>query len=259
MSDSYVNFLGCCPQAHFGSTLNGNDAYKLMREYQRLMPLFAEIVDLPFVHYIIVSDTIYTLDSLLCIAYMAENINNMRNVPLTWNNSIICNRFLSSQQSQQLVKAFTALNNLGRSYHPIIKTVGGTDRLEYSNLVSWALHGPSLFTGQNRPFSDHPPLLVAALQCKWYYHFSLTLGEIGVVERGIDKFCQQYREFFPTFPPKLHILEHHVVPQLRRWKRGSGLMNEQGGESAHKSIRKIAERYGMWLIFLKRLTSTTFY
>lgn len=44
-----------------------------------------------------------------------------------------------------------------------------------------------------------------------------------------------YRTSFPqaTVLPKMHMLEEHVVPWLRRWKIGFGMMGEQGAESIH--------------------------
>lgn len=37
----------------------------------------------------------------------------------------------------------------------------------------------------------------------------------------------------------MHILEDHVVPWIRRWRLGSGLMGEQGAESIHAHIMKL--------------------
>ena len=44
-----------------------------------------------------------------------------------------------------------------------------------------------------------------------------------------------YREKSPqaSILPKMHILEDHVVPWMRRWRIGAGLMGEQGAESIH--------------------------
>ena len=52
-------------------------------------------------------------------------------------------------------------------------------------------------------------------------------------ETNIGTFMACYREFFAaaTVLPKMHILEHHVVPWMRRWGIGAGLMGEQGAES----------------------------
>ena len=54
-----------------------------------------------------------------------------------------------------------------------------------------------------------------------------------------------YREEFPraTVLPKMHIMEDHVIPGLRRWHVGAGLMGEQGAESLHSVIHKMEDRY----------------
>ena len=36
--------------------------------------------------------------------------------------------------------------------------------------------------------------------------------------------------------PKLHLLEDHMVPFIRKWRAGPGLLGEQGGESVHKEF-----------------------
>ena len=47
-----------------------------------------------------------------------------------------------------------------------------------------------------------------------------------------------YRKSFPsaTFLPKLHLLEDHIVPWIKQWKVGCGIMGEQGAESLHASF-----------------------
>ena len=54
-----------------------------------------------------------------------------------------------------------------------------------------------------------------------------------------------YRESFPraTVLPKMHMLEEHVVPWLRRWKVGFGIMGEQGAESIHAYFNNLARTY----------------
>ena len=49
----------------------------------------------------------------------------------------------------------------------------------------------------------------------------------------IVKFLSYYRATFPkaTILPKKHILEDHVIPWMKRWTIGAGLMGEQGAES----------------------------
>jgi hypothetical protein len=54
-----------------------------------------------------------------------------------------------------------------------------------------------------------------------------------------------YRDTFPwaTVLPKMHILEEHVVPWLRRWHVGFGLMGEQGAESIHAYFNSLKRTY----------------
>lgn len=50
-----------------------------------------------------------------------------------------------------------------------------------------------------------------------------------------------YRASFPnaTILPKMHILEDHTVPWLRRFHLGAGLMGEQGAESIHAHMMRL--------------------
>ena len=43
--------------------------------------------------------------------------------------------------------------------------------------------------------------------------------------------------------PKMHMLEEHVVPWLRMWHVGFGLMGEQGAESIHKYFNSLGRTY----------------
>lgn len=54
-----------------------------------------------------------------------------------------------------------------------------------------------------------------------------------------------YRENFPdaTILPKMHILEQHVVPWIKKWGVGLGLMGEQGAESIHAAVNSITPAY----------------
>lgn len=54
-----------------------------------------------------------------------------------------------------------------------------------------------------------------------------------------------YRAEFPwaTILPKMHVLEDHVIPWLRRFHIGAGLMGEQGAESIHARIMKLERDY----------------
>lgn len=49
-----------------------------------------------------------------------------------------------------------------------------------------------------------------------------------------------YRASFETsVTPKMHFLEDHVVPWVRRWKVGLSFHGEQGAESLHAEINKL--------------------
>ena len=59
------------------------------------------------------------------------------------------------------------------------------------------------------------------------------------------KFMAYYRKEFPhaTVLPKMDMLEEHVVPWLRQWHVGFGLLGEQGMESIHKHFNQLTRTY----------------
>ena len=48
---------------------------------------------------------------------------------------------------------------------------------------------------------------------------------------AIETFMHYWRSTWPkeTVTPKMHILEEHMVPFLKKWKLGCGFYGEQGG------------------------------
>ena len=46
-----------------------------------------------------------------------------------------------------------------------------------------------------------------------------------------------------SFPPKLHMLEDHVVEFIRKWHFPLGFFGEQGGESIHHEFVQLASTY----------------
>ncbi len=60
-------------------------------------------------------------------------------------------------------------------------------------------------------------------------------------EKDILTFLKFYRKNFlnASILPKMHIMEDHTVPWLRRWRIGSGLMGEQGAESVHAHMNSL--------------------
>ena len=74
-------------------------------------------------------------------------------------------------------------------------------------------------------------------------------------ETNIGTFMACYRESFPaaTVLPKMHILEDHVVPWMRRWGIGAGLMGEQGAESIHAHLNRLEAQFSGIVNHLDRL------
>ena len=54
-----------------------------------------------------------------------------------------------------------------------------------------------------------------------------------------------YRDTFPTATviPKMHMLEEHFIPWLKKWHLGFGLMGEQGAESIHAYFNSLKKTY----------------
>lgn len=64
-------------------------------------------------------------------------------------------------------------------------------------------------------------------------------------EKNIKAFMQFYRATFPhaTVLPKMHLMEDHMIPWLRKWHLGFGTMGEQGAESIHASFNSIERSF----------------
>ena len=68
---------------------------------------------------------------------------------------------------------------------------------------------------------------------------------IPTLEFQIKEFMEFYRDSFPraTVLPKMHLLEDHMVPWMRRWHLGAGFMGEQGAESIHAHLNRLENTY----------------
>ena len=66
-----------------------------------------------------------------------------------------------------------------------------------------------------------------------------------ISQKAAFTFQEHYRTSFPhaTIIPKLHLLEDHVLPWVRRWRVGSGLMGEQGTEQILVHIHRLETVY----------------
>ena len=64
-------------------------------------------------------------------------------------------------------------------------------------------------------------------------------------ESNITEFMSFYRQNFSqaTVLPKMHMLEDHVIPWMKEWHVGFGMMGEQGAESIHKYFNALHRTY----------------
>ncbi len=62
---------------------------------------------------------------------------------------------------------------------------------------------------------------------------------------NIDSFLSFYRKNFSTarVTPKLHMMEDHVVPWIRKWRLGMRFHSEQGAESIHAIFNSLKRTY----------------
>ena len=58
---------------------------------------------------------------------------------------------------------------------------------------------------------------------------AINEDEIEEAEESIKKYILKFRKYCDVFTPKLHILEHHVIPWMEMYGYGMGLHGEQGG------------------------------
>ena len=77
-----------------------------------------------------------------------------------------------------------------------------------------------------------------------YFHTHVHVRNLLSAADNIKTFMTYYRSHFSSsVTPKLHMLEEHVVPWIRRWGVGFGLLGEQGAESIHKYFNSLKRTY----------------
>ena len=68
----------------------------------------------------------------------------------------------------------------------------------------------------------------------------INSDELPAIQRSVTAYISYIRRTFPSsFPVKLHILEHHVIPWIERFGFGMGRFGEQGGESCHREFNRL--------------------
>ena len=69
--------------------------------------------------------------------------------------------------------------------------------------------------------------------------------DILTLENSIADLMSYYRDNWPSesITPKLHMLEKHVVPFIKKWRYAMGLYGEQGGEGIHPEFNNLTRIY----------------
>ena len=105
-------------------------------------------------------------------------------------------------------------------------------------------------------YFDPPSLSTLRKIAAIHLQYTLNTHTLNVHTVGdIDDFIRYYRSTFPnsSVTPKLHMLEDHVVPFLRRWRVGLGMLNEQDIESIHSRFNTLQRTYGSMRNKVERL------
>lgn len=69
--------------------------------------------------------------------------------------------------------------------------------------------------------------------------------DIQTLQNAIADLMYFFRENWPSesITPKLHMLEKHVVPFIKKWRYAMGLYGEQGGEGIHPEFNNLTRIY----------------
>ena len=76
----------------------------------------------------------------------------------------------------------------------------------------------------------------------------LFINNSHIIETAIDTFLSYYRETFTTasFLPKMHMLEDHIVPWMKRWKVGCRCMGSKVLSLSMQALIMQRERTTIW-------------
>ena len=90
------------------------------------------------------------------------------------------------------------------------------------------------------------PIFYIIFMSFWDSNILSTLQLLSTeTDTCIEEFVCFFRTTFPdaSFPPKLHMLEEHVIPFKRKWHFPLGFFSEQGGESVHHEFVQLASTF----------------
>lgn len=86
----------------------------------------------------------------------------------------------------------------------------------------------------------------------------VTASDLQDLQERVTSFmavarCEVVERSRGNVTPKLHLLEKHVVPSIRRFGGGLGLLGEQGGESIHAEFNSLSRTFSSVVRELDRL------
>ena len=88
------------------------------------------------------------------------------------------------------------------------------------------------------------PIFYITCMSFWDSNILSTLQLLST-ETDIEEFVCFFRTSFPdaSFPPKLHVLEEHVIPFMRKWHFPLGFFGEQEVESVDHEFVQLASTF----------------
>lgn len=143
---------------------------------------------------------------------------------------------------------------------PPSSTANQTDTIEKAQNVSRTFTKAfTLFGICHRLYNSGGKLSGSDIDSLGEYRIKIcTLNHsLAVTDASIEEFMQFYRQNFPaaTVMPKMHFVEEHMIPWLRKYGVGLGLMGEQGAESIHAKINTVKRAYSNMRDKVERLHS----
>ena len=133
----------------------------------------------------------------------------------------------SLKLSDNLAKLCHSVVEVAEKHCPTVLSQAKVIEEKYKKIISRATMASQSQTQRLSNWVNHPLQYFVLLQ--------LSLCFVGLSDMKIKEFMTCYRNSFAwaTVIPKMHMLEEHVIPWLKMWHIGFGLMGEQGAESIH--------------------------
>ena len=123
---------------------------------------------------------------------------------------------------------------------------------------------PGLVAAATEVKDRYSRLLTQYAECRCLFNHcdAVSEEEICQLETNIAKFMATCREEIVKrnlghITPKLHLLESHTVPSVRRLRVGLGLLAEQGSESIHARFNSLQRDYSSIPNTLERLRAVS--